>query len=302
MSPAVQGTSATVTVQAAATVSLAAKAVAKASLLPEPHPGGLDSSQDAMAMLYTLMAHQQTVTMKIGDTSIKTSREEQTLQINQERKSEISQEKAEESSGFWSDLLHVCEAVAKIAGVVVTAAVGVAGACFSGGATLVAALAISAVLVSGGMVVQATHCFGDASSWIALGAEIVGAVLSMGVGLGVIGSSSASAAADAASGASSTLQTATTVVKTSASIVEGAASVAAGVAAGVNGAYTCASDDDAADVEQALAAIQHQSDLVDALVTGLKNSQQDTQNALQLVAGAAKTHGATLVIAAGGKA
>ena len=104
----------------------------------------------------------------------------------------------------------------------------------------------------------------------------------------------------AASGAvaSTALTEAVQTVSTVAQLTQGTATILAGVATTEVGKFQGESEDDAADVQEAVDAINQQSRLVNDLIAGLKSSQESNKNALELIAGAAQTYGQTLTTAA----
>jgi hypothetical protein len=273
-------------------VAASTAAIGGASLLPEPEPGagGLTGTQDALSMMFGLVARQGELMAQIGENSVTAANHAQDAELAQEKQAEIAQQQAEASQGgFWHDLLSVAEDVVKVVGVVVAVAAAAVATVFTAGTAGIAVVAIAAVLISSGAVVSATHCLGKYSAYFGMGMEVVGSVLTMGATTGAIASS---AAADVA-------QTATSVGQ----VVEGTATVVAGVSSIEVGKYASESEDDAADVQQALNGIQRQSRIVSDLVADLKSTAESNQKALNLVSGAAQTYGQTLAVAgAGGRA
>jgi hypothetical protein len=257
------------------------------SLLPEPGEGGLNGTQDALSMMFGLVAQQGQLTAAIGENSVKASTRAQDTQLDLERHAELAEQKAEASQGgFWNDLLDVAEDVAKVVGVVVAvAAAAVATVCTAGTAGI-AIVAVAAVLISSGAVVSATHCLGKDSAYFGLGMEVAGSVLTLGATSGAVASN---ALTDAAQGAISAGQA-----------VAGTATVVAGVSSIEVGKFQSESENDEADVQQCLNAINQQNRMVSELVSGLKNTEKSNQNALQIIAGAAQTYGQTLTTAASG--
>jgi hypothetical protein len=257
------------------------------SLLPEPGAAGLTGTQDALSMMYGMIAKQGELTMAIGQNSVAAATRAQDAQLTQEKRAELAQQKAEANQGgFWNDLLSFCEDVAKVVGVVVAVAAAAVATVFTAGTAGIAIVAVAAVLISSGAVVSATHCLGKDSSYFGMGMEIVGSILTMGATSGAVASSAVAQVA----------QTATSAAQ----ITGGAATVVAGVASIEVGKFQGESENDAADVQQALNAIQKQSRMVNLLIAGLKDTEQSNKNALQLVAGAAHTYGQTLTTSASG--
>jgi hypothetical protein len=279
-----------------------ARTAASTSLLPEPGARGLDGTQDALAMLYSLLAKQGQLSLTIGESSVTSTQKEQDAQLDQEKQAQLAQQQAEASAGgFWHDLLSVAETVAKVAAVVVAVAAAAVATFFTGGAAAVGIVTIAAVVLSaGGALVSATQCFGKLSDYFGLGMEAVGAVLTLGMSTGVIASS---AAADATQASASTLATVTKTVGTVAQVTAGVSTVTEGVSSIEVAKFQSDSEDDQADVQQALDMINQQSRTVDLVIAGLKSTQESNQKALELVAGAAQTYGQTLTtLASMGKA
>jgi hypothetical protein len=260
------------------------------SLLPEPGAAGLSGTQDALSMLYSLVANQGQVTLAIGQNAVTAAQREQNAQLEQEKQAELAQEQAEANQGgFWHDLLSVAEDVAKVAGVIVAvAAAAVATVCTCGTAGI-AAVAIAATLISAGAVVSATHCLGKYSDLIGMGMEVAGAILTMG------------AASDAV--ASNALAATARTVGVVAQVTGGAATVVGGIASIEVGHFQSESEDDAADVQQALDRMNQESRLISDVVAGLKTSQESNQNALKIIAGTANVYDQTIALeASSGKA
>jgi hypothetical protein len=265
--------------------SSSAAASGEASLLPEPAAGGLDGTEDALSMLYALVANQGQVTEAIGENSVAIARGEQETELQQEKQAELAQQQAEANQGgFWHDLLSVAEDVAKVAGIVVGVAAAAVATVFTGGTAGIAAVAIAATLISSGAVVSATHCLGKYSDYIGMGMEVVGSIVTLGVASGAV--------------ASTALTEAAHTVSTVATVTQGAASVLAGVSSIEVGHFQSESENDAADVQQALNLMSQDSRLVNDVIAGLQSSQKSNENALKLVAGVAHTYGQTMALAA----
>jgi hypothetical protein len=259
-------------------------------LLAEPGAGGLNGTQDALSMLYSLVATQSNLAMTIGENGVASAEKSQQTQLALEKQAEIAQEQAEaDQGGFWHDLLSVAEDVAKVAGIVVAAAAAAVATVCTAGTAGIAIVAIAAVLISAGAVVSATNCFGKDSQIIGMGMEVAGSILTAGVAASAL--------------ASTTISEATQAVSSGAQVVEGVATVVAGISSIEVAKFQSESEDDAADVQHALNTMNQQSRIVNDLIAGLKSTEESNKNALQLVAGAARTYGQTLTAAAsGGKA
>jgi hypothetical protein len=264
------------------------------SLLPEPGAGGLSGTQDALSMMYDLVAKQGEITLALGQISVSNAAREQATQLDQERQAELSQQQAEasQSGGFWHDILSILPDIGKILGVVAAAAATVC----SFGTAGVAAVAVAAVLISTGFAVSETHCLGKDSAIFGMGMEVVGSLVTLGAASTAVASTAASSVAQA-------VATTAKAVSVSAQVAGGVCDVASGVAGIEEGKFESESEDASADVQQALNEINQQSRMVSEIIDGLKSAQESNKNALQIVAGAAHTFGQTSAIAAsGGKA
>ncbi len=257
------------------------------SLLPEPGAGGLDGIQDAMSMMYELVARQGEMSLESGETAVDAgARAEQVTGERQD--AAIKQEEADEakmnSHGFLADLESLAPKIAEYLGIA-AAAVGAAAltvaSCGTGG---IAVAAVVVAVSATGMVASDTHCFGKDSAYIGLGLELTGAVFSLGASSGMVASGALQTVSAVADGAS------------------GAADVVAGASAIVVGNEQADVTDDTATVEQTTAAMNRNARLVADLVAGLKETQQSNRAALQLVAGASQTYAQTLTLASAGKA
>jgi hypothetical protein len=257
------------------------------SLLADPHASGFgsDAAENAMSMMYTLIAREGQFSLAIGENAITTARNEQNVQLQQEKQAELAEQQAEANQGgFWHDLLSVAEDVAKVAGIVVgVAAVAAASVCTCGAAG-VAAVVIAATLISAGEVVSATGCLGKDSDYIGMGMEVVGSVITMGVASGAL--------------ASDALTEVAHTVSTVAQVTGGAATVVAGASTIEVDHFQGETEDDAADLQQAIDAVGTQGRMIDDLLASLKDSEKSNQNALKLIAGADKTYGQAMILAA----
>jgi hypothetical protein len=257
------------------------------SLLPEPGAAGMSGTQDALSMMYSLVAQEGQLTLAIGENAVQSTKRDQDVQLDREKHAIEKQIHAEaDAGGFWNDLLSVAEDVAKVAGLIVGVAAAAVATVFTGGTAGIAIVAVAAVLISSGALVSATHCLGKDSAYFGMGMEVVGSVLTMGAASGAV--------------ASSAVGQVTQAVSTTAQATEGTATVLAGVSSIEVGKFQSESEDDGADVQQALDAISQQSRMMDELILGLKSSQASNENALQIIAGAAHTCDQTLTTAASG--
>jgi len=257
-----------------------------ASLLPEPGAAGLTGTEDALAMMYSLVAKQGEVALALGENGVAAATRDQDAQLALERQAELAQQQADanQGGGFWHDLLSDAEDVAKVAGIVVAVAAAAVATVCTAGAAGIAIVAVAAVLVSSGAAVSATHCFGKDSEAIGIGMEVAGSVLTMG----------AAASTLSATALTQTIQAISTVSQAT----QGAAMVLAGISSIEVAKFQGESEDDAADVQQALNKMNEQGRLVSDLLASMKSYQESNKTALKLVAGAAQTYGQTLSSAA----
>ncbi len=256
------------------------------SLLPEPGAGGLTGTQDALSMMYSLVAKQGELAMAIGENSVASAERDQNDQLALERQADLAQQAAEanQGGGFWHDLLSVAKDVAEVAGIVVAVAAAAVASVFTAGAAGIASVAVAAILISSGAFVSATHCLGKDSGYIGMGMEFTGSILTMGAASGAMASTAVAETVQAAS--------------TAAQVTQGAATVVAGIASIQVGKFQSESENDAADVQQALNRMNQQGRMVSDLLSGLKSTQESNKTALQLIGSAAKTYGQTLTAAA----
>ena len=171
-----------------------------------------------------------------------------------------------------------------MAGIVAGVAAVAAATVCTGGAAGIAAVAIAATLLSAGAVVSATHCLGKYSDLIGMGMEVAGSILTMGAASGALASNALTAAARTVGGV--------------AQVTGGAATIVGGAASIEVGHFASESEDDAADVQQALDGMNENGRLISDVVAGLKSSQESNQNALKIIAGAANVYDQTLTLAA----
>jgi hypothetical protein len=256
------------------------------SLLPAPGAGGMSGTEDALSMMYSLVAKQGEITQALGQDGAQNTKKIEDINLSQEASAEAQQAQAEANQGgFWNDILSVVKDIGEIAGAVAAAAATV----FTCGAAGVAVVAVAAVLLSAGAVVSATHCLGKDSAYFGLGMEVAGSIMTMGATSGTV--------------ATTALTEVAQTVGTVAQVTSGAAAVVGGIATVKIAKFESESEDAAADVQQAVNAINQQSRMMSELIDGMKTAAKSNQNALQIIAGAAHTCGQTSVIAAsGGKA
>jgi hypothetical protein len=238
-------------------------------------------------MMYSLVAMQGQLAMAIGENSVASATRDQQTQLALEKQAELAQEQAEANQGgFWHDLLSVAEDVAKVAGLLVAAAAAAVATVCTAGTAGIALVAIAAVLISSGAVVSATHCLGQDSAYFGMGLEVAGSILTMGAASSAIASTAVTQVAQTVSGV--------------AQVTQGVATVVVGASSIEVGKFQSESEDDAADVQQALNLMNQQGRRVNDLIAGLKSTQESNESALQLIASAAQTYGQTLTTAGSG--
>ena len=257
------------------------------SLLPEPNLAGLDATD----MLYVLQGQEQALGVQTSTGVIKQDQAAKDKAV----KDQIAQvQKAIEASqhhSFWDDVGNALGAIGQVCAVVGSVAIAVASC---GAGTVVAALAISAcVLSTAGMAESQFHVLEDVgvdpntAGMIGMGLSIGGAALSVGAGFTATG---AEVADDA-------VKTTTTVAKATAKaaqVISGVADVGRGVTAIVSSSYEAESIDDDANAK----ADQFRSDLlqkgIDLLITGLGDDQKSSQRRQSETQGVIQTYGAAM--------
>ena len=299
-----------------------------ASLLPDPGAGGLDGVQDAMSMMYELVAKQGQSTMATGEDGVTSATKTQQADSQQQaaalKQQEADEAKANSGGGLFGEICNVfsdigrdlehgditdipVDAVSDTVNIVdnpnllsqleqlapqVAEYVGVAAAVV-GAAALTGATAGTA-----GIVVAAVVIGLSASGMVAEKTHCFGAASAyIGMGLEVAGAIT-SFGASSAMVADSAMTTASAAVDAA----SGTSDVLAGASTIVVGHEQAAVVDDTADVQQATMAINRNARLVSDIVAGLKSAQQSNTNALQALAGASQTYGQTLTLASAAKA
>jgi hypothetical protein len=255
------------------------------SLLPEPEVTSQAGIEDAMSMMYELVAKQGQLSMSTGEAGVTAATKEQQAQAKTQEDA-LNKQEAEEAKAdsFWGKLESILPEVAEYVGLAVAAVGAAALTVVTCGTAGIATAAVVVALSASGIVASKTKCFGADSGEIGAGLEIASAVVSFG--------------ATSAVAASSALITLTAA----ADAVGGAADVASGAATVETGVVQADILDDAANVQQASTAINRDTRMMNDLVTGLQASQKSNANALQVLAGASQTYAQTLVLASAGKA
>jgi hypothetical protein len=244
--------------------------------LPEPTQSfTTGTADDAMSALYTAISEQQQDQLCSGEAEVRANTDAQQQALSNQRAA-LQRAEHDRPSGFWNDLEKVALDVAKVAAIVASVAATVATA--GAGAPILVATALA--LSIGGAVISETHCFGSASTWIGLGAELGGAVLGFGASFVATGVASAGAQLLAKAGGG-------------ALVVAGCADATAGGAQVVIGIKEHDVQLDDADATQA----QNEADRAQRLTTWvldqLQQNQKDTEGALQTLEGAWRTHDET---------
>jgi hypothetical protein len=245
-------------------------------LLPSAHPFTMEVGNDAMSLLYTSLSGQRQNQLQLGKSEVTENEHQQQKALNDQLQA-IQREEADRPHGFWSDLERIATDVGKIAAVVGSVAVTVATA--GAGAPLVVAAAIA--LSIGGMVISETHCLGNASMWVGLGMEFVGAGLGLGGAMAVTG----------LSGGAKLLLIAGRVSEG----VAGAAQLAGGTAHVVNGVALANVQVDAADATAASQSADRLSSLTTDVIDNVSAEDKSQEGAQEALRGAIETHDQTAV-------
>jgi hypothetical protein len=281
------------------------------SLLPE----AADPTDDAMMLVYALMAKQQTLDMSSANKNVDVQQDARKKAIDDEKSAQQAEQANAASSGrglFGSitklvkdvagDALHarVADAVhdattdvktavdspkfwsdLEVGAKVVAAAAGVVATAATAGAAGPAVLAIALSLSVGGMAVSETQCLGKYSGDIGLGMELGGVVVTGGGAIfGTAGTHLAS------------------VVAVTASATSGAADVTAGTAQLEVTKYAGREADAVADDAQATNQAAVEQQLTNWLLDNLKASQKAERGAMQAIQGVVQQHDATTHTAA----
>jgi hypothetical protein len=202
--------------------------------LPLPPPGIATPSdyQDALLLLMHDEVQQGSANKLVGQAQARKTKEATAVSLKKELEAIEDQRKAEkEANGFWSKLKKAAGTIAKIAAVVAC----VAGAVFTGGASLVGVLAIAALCLSGSaMLVRETKMFGKDSDTVGLGLDVAAAVVGIaacGAGLANVGTAASSAATSAATAADTAAKTTATTAQVAGAVATGTEAAATVVVA-----------------------------------------------------------------------
>jgi hypothetical protein len=300
---------------------------AGSSLAPEPTSPGLDGMQDAMAMLYELVATQGQEQVTQGETSVTDATREQQTEAS-EQESALKQQEADEAKmncgSLFGSICHIFDAVGddiargRITDVGVDAVTDtmntfVTPRLFEQLEQLAPQVAeyvgIAAAIVGAGALTASTGGTGGiavAAVVIALSASgmLASHTHCFGKDSAEIGLSLEVASAVVSLGASSAMVTDTAVQTATAAmdVVSGGSDVVAGASAIAVGEQQAQVLDDTADVQATTVALSRTQRMLSDLVDGMKQAQKSNSNALQSVAAAAHTYGQTLALASAGKA
>lgn len=297
------------------------------SLLPEPGASGLDGAQDAMSMMYELVAKQGNSAMASGEIGVDTQNREQETEAQNEATALKQQEADEaklETGSLFGSICHIFDSVGTdlahgriedIPGDVICGAVntldsphllqqledvapqvaeyvGIAAAVI-GGAALTAATCGAGAVVVAAVVIALSASGMFVSTTKCLGKD------SAYIGLGLeVASVVVSCGASSGMAADSALQSASEV----ADAASGGADIAAGASTVETGHEQANIVDDSANVQQTMTTMNRTARIVADLVAGLKDAQQSNKSSLQILSGAAQTYDQTLTLASAGKA
>jgi hypothetical protein len=279
-----------------------------ASLMPEAAPIAGPGIDDALALLYVAMSKLRESSTASGKSRVESTEEAKKVELQKEEAAHQRQEAAQSgpgffgsighllgdvagdlatgrvdrvfddgtkdvsaavnSPGFWRDLEQGALWVAKVAAVVGSAASTVA-TCGAAGATLALA---GVALAAGGEVVSRTRMFGDASTAVAMGLDIAGAV----GGLAGTVVTTTSAVATTADAALVKLGTAAEVTAGGATVVEGGAHIR-------NADFEARAQNAAADAMEAARAEARMETLVQQVIDEMKSDDKSRQRGLQMV-------------------
>ena len=289
------------------------------SLLPSPSTSGLDGVQDALTMMYSLVAKQGNLGLQTGEVSVQDATRNEKIEQAEEEDA-VKQEEAEEAEmnsggGLFGEIGHLFENIGKdllegnVVGLCVDpmqdsinivdnpnfpqqlAAVAPEIAQYVGiAAAVVGAAAITACTGgAGGVAVACVIVALSASGAFVSKTQCFGkdsAYIGLGLDVASVVVSCGASVGGIAGGTASAVADAAT----------GAADIGAGVSTVVTGNEQADVLDDAADVQAAMALMNKNARLVSDLIDGLKDAQQSNKNALQVLAKAAATYGQTLTL------
>lgn len=285
------------------------------SLVPAGAPLTLGGIDDALALLYVAMSKQRENGTAAGKERVQSTEDEKKIELQKEEAARHRQEQAQSgpgffqsigkligdvagdlatgridhvvddgtkdisaavnSPGFWRDLEQGALWVAKVAAVVGSTALTVA-TCGAAGATLALA---GVALAAGGEVVSRTRMFGDASTAVALGLDIGGAVAGLG---GTIATATGSVATTANAGLVN--------FGRAAEMTGGAATVVQGGAHVRTTNFEGDAQQAAADATEAARAEARMETLVQHVIDEMKADDKERQKGLQTVQGTIKTN------------
>jgi hypothetical protein len=298
------------------------------SLVPEPATPGLDGAQDAMSMMYDLVAQQGQLSMSSAEAGVSAQTRQQAAQQNREEAALKQQEadlaKMNTGGGLFGSICHIfnnigrdlehgqlwdlpTDAASDTVNFVddpqllpqlealapqVAEYVGVAAAVVGATALTAASCGTAGVAVAAVVIaLSASGMLVAKTGCLGKDSAYVGLGLEAAGAALSLGASSTMLASDAA-------QTATAV----ANCASGAADVGAGAASIAVGREQADVLDDSANVQQAVQAMNRNARIVADLVTGLKEAQSSNSKALQILTGAVQTYNQSLTLASAAKA
>jgi hypothetical protein len=298
------------------------------SLLPDPGAPGLSGIQDAMSMMYELVAQQGATTMSTGEIGVSAqNRAQESQEAAQEQA--VKQEQQDEANlscgSLWGALCHLVDDVTgdlvhlRIADAVEAAVsdpvneidsghlfmqlaevapevaqyAGVAITCAAAATVSVASFGTAAAAVIVGTVValSASGLLVSKTGCLGKYSADIGMAMELTASVGSFGT--AAVAGTAATFAAMTAATDATTGTLDA--VSGASQVVVGHA-------EAAVDDDQGDVQQATTALSRSARIVDDLLQGLQDAQKSNEGAVEVLRGAIDTYDQGLTAASAGKA
>ena len=297
----------------------------EASLLPSPGSAGLDATQDAMAMMYSLVSQQGNQTLAMGEASVTAASHEQATEALRQEQA-LKQEEADEANMNCGSLFGaICNVFSDVGNALAAGRIGDAcGDAVSGAVSTLDSphlltqleqlapqvaeyVGVAAAVVGAGALTASTGGAGG----IAVAAVVIGLSASgmlaektgcFGKDSAYIGMGLEVAGAVVSFGASSAMVADSAIVTASAAVdaASGTSDVLAGASTVAIGEQQAGILDDTGAVQQAGAALTRNARIVSDIVTGLKDAQQSNKGALAALASAAQTYGQTLTLAAAG--
>ncbi len=259
------------------------------SLLPSPDATAL-VGRDPLSMLYLFEQKEQRLGLDEGTKRIEGVQSERNRSIDQELQAIAKQAEAAKHKSLWDDLGGVLGEVAKVAGLVASAAAVV---CTAGAATPLLVLAIVGAAMSAASfadgelhVLQKMGVDAKTAGWIDFGVSIAGAACSLGANV-----AAGAQAATQATQVADTVNRAATVVSGAAHVAEGGSVIAAGQAKS-DGEHAVA------DEGLALAQASQLMRFMRMVIDDAQSSDQDSKRILNTIANTKGIQDKTAVISA----